>query len=182
MPDRVWWAWRLRVDDDRCFRSQVTHSGWTVALALAATVAALAIVWWHSLSLFAEPAWTATAWHPIETDGARLTLAVETQRCSSDATFASVSVEVVERDASVTIEAQRQSDGGLISGCAPSHALKRVPVQLDAPLGDRALHGCRLAPSAQAAELGADSDSIDCRQTPAKLRSARARDGLRFST
>lgn len=152
--------------DDQRFRSQVTHSGWTVALALAAVVAALAIVWWQPLSLFAEAPWTATAWHPIETEGARLTLAAETQRCGSKAAFAPVSVEVVEREASVIVEAQRQTDGGLFSGCAPSHTLERVHAQLDEPLGDRALHGCRLVSSAKAAELGVDPDRSDCRQAP----------------
>lgn len=150
-----------RVEGD--FRAQVTHRWWVVLVVVVAAFVPL-LLWWQPVAELARPGWQATTWHLVDVADTRLVVAVHDEVCG-DEESGPTRVRVSEGEDRVIIAAERQVPGWLPSllpgACAPRTAVVEVEVDLAAPLGVRALYGCRPASSAAAAEQGADVD--DCR-------------------
>lgn len=158
------------MDDEERYRHLRVHPWWVVVGSLAVVVAVLAAIWWQPLTDLVGPNWTETAWHLVAADDARLVVAVEDVLCEPEEEPGPVRLEVVERGEQVIVEAQRQT-GGLpfVPRACPAHyELVTAEADLDAPLANRALYGCRLADSGTAAELGVEGH--DCREVPEPLR------------
>lgn len=160
------------MDEEREFRRQHTHRWWVVAATLVAVLGVLAAIWWQPVTAMVRPSWTAAAWHLVAVDDGRMTVAVEDEVCDPDEEAGPVRLHVVERDAEVIVEAERQTDWGLPfvpRSCAPTTKLVFAHAQLDEPLDDRTLHGCRLVDSRKATDPTFDADD-DCRPVAPSLR------------
>lgn len=145
------------------FRAQVTHRWWVVLVVLVAVFVPL-LLWWQPVAELARPDWQHTTWHFVDEGDTRLVLGVHHRLCG-DEEPGPTRMRVAERDDSVTVAAEQQVRGWLVSllprRCPPRTEVVETEVDLTAPLGDRELYGCRPTFSAAAGEY--DDAVDDCR-------------------